>query len=298
VRTTVTVKDAVWFQYDSTAFNGNTAQNFEPGFDAYDAWMADDFSIDGVDTVRIDSIAIRGSYSSGGGPADSLSLIITSDSSYYPAFSQIVASAMVLPANLGDNAGTFMAHLPTPILLPAAERYWLIGQTCMNYTPTGQWYWTNYTGVLNYATTSAYFINPGDGFGTGATSWTTAAAIWPGVYNFSFVLYGGQYLGVAGNPVTSQIRPDFKLAQVSPNPMRDNARFSFSLAKAGYAKLDVYSLTGQKVASLVDGYRASGRHEVSWNGRDQSGRQTASGMYFYRLTADGKALTRKFVVVK
>jgi hypothetical protein len=299
VRTTVTVKDAVWFQYDSTASVGHPAQNFEPGYDLYDCWIADDFSIDGVDTVRIDSIAIRGSYSGGGGPADSLSLIITSDSSWYPAFSQTVASAMVLPANFSDTAGTFMARLNPPFKLPAAERYWLIGQTSMNFSPSGQWFWTNYAGVLNYATTTAYFFNPGDGFSAGATNWTPISAIWSGTYNYSFVLYGGQYItGVAGNPVTTGSQQDLRLAQVTPNPVRGDVRFSFSLAKAGYAKLDVYSLTGQKVATIAESYRASGPHSVSWNGLDKSGRKVSAGLYFYRLTTDSRSLTRKFVVVR
>ena len=299
VRTTVTVKDAVWFQYDSTASVGHPAQNFESGYDMYDCWIADDFSIDGVDTVRIDSIAIRGAYSGGGGPADSLSLTITSDSSWYPAFSQTVAAAMVLPANFSDNAGTFMARLNPPFKLPAAERYWLVGQTGMNYSPSGQWFWTNYAGVLNYATTTAYFLNPGDGFSAGATNWTPVSAIWSGTSNYSFVLYGGQYItGVAGNPVTTGFQPDLRLAQVTPNPVRGDVRFSFSLAKAGYAKLDVYSLTGQKVATIADSYRASGPHSVSWNGLDKSGRKVSAGLYFYRLTTDSRSLTRKFVVVR
>lgn len=298
-RITVTVKDALWYQFDSAATYGGSSQNFEPAMDAYDAWLADDFWLEGVDSVRIDSITVKGSYSSTAHVPDSLSLIVTSDSSWSPAFSQTVASAMVSGAALGDTNGTFTARLSAPFVLPADGRYWLSAQLCMNFTPGGQWYWTDVIGSLNSSTATAVWMNPGNGFGTGYTHWIPSTTVWAGVSNFSFILHGGvQAAGVAGGQAAAGPRPDFSLAQVSPNPVRGGARFSFSLARPGDARLDVYSLLGQKVASVAEGRRAAGRHSVSWNGLDRSGRPVAAGLYFYRLTADGRSLTRKFVVVR
>ncbi|MCU0607248.1 MAG: T9SS type A sorting domain-containing protein [Candidatus Edwardsbacteria bacterium] len=299
VRTTVEVKDAVWYQYDPAGATSIVSQNCEPANDAFDCWIADDFTVEGVDTVRIDSVAVRGFFMNGAPVPDSLSIIITADSSWYPAFSQTVASAMVPPAGFSVADGDFIARLTTPILLPAAERYWLSCQLHMNYATYGFWYWTSVDGSLNYATQSAYLVNPGDGFGMGWTSWVPIGTVSSGVTDLCFALYGGEHAtGVAGNPVAAQPRPDFILAQVSPNPVRGGARFSFSLAKPGDARLDVYSLLGQKVASVAEGHRDAGRHSVSWNGRDPAGRPVAAGLYFYRLTADGRSLTRKFVVVR
>ncbi|MRR09171.1 T9SS type A sorting domain-containing protein [bacterium] len=297
-RITITVKDALWYQFDSTASQGGAAQNFETANDAYDCWIADDFSVDGVDSVRIDSVTVRGSYSTVPAP-DSLSLVFTSDSTWSPAFSQTVAAAMVMGSDLADTNGTFTARLASPVVLPAAERYWLACQLHMSYTAGGQWYWTSTVGSLNASTATAVWMNPGDGFGTGYTHWTPTTTVWPGISNFSFILHGGAVAsGVAGGPAPAGPRPDFSLAQVSPNPVRGGARFFFSLARGGDAKLDVYSLLGQKVASVASGRRDAGRHSVAWDGRGRDGRPVAAGLYFYRLTADGRSLTRKFVVVR
>ena len=43
---------------------------------------------------------------------------------------------------------------------------------------------------------------------------------------------------------------------------------------------------------------ASGRHEVVWNGRDDNGRQVASGTYFYRLEAGGYRETKRMTLIK
>jgi hypothetical protein len=57
--------------------------------------------------------------------------------------------------------------------------------------------------------------------------------------------------------------------------------------------LTVWNVLGQKVATLVDGHQEAGIHNVSFNGSELS-----SGVYFYRLEADGFKTTRKMVLMK
>jgi hypothetical protein len=52
------------------------------------------------------------------------------------------------------------------------------------------------------------------------------------------------------------------------------------------------------VAVLVEESQDAGHHEVSWNGVDSFGNQAASGVYFYRLTADSFVETKKMMLVK
>jgi flagellar hook assembly protein FlgD len=59
--------------------------------------------------------------------------------------------------------------------------------------------------------------------------------------------------------------------------------------------LRVYDVSGRLVRTLVDGRVEAGRHEVAWDGRDQGGRRTASGVYFYRLQGADREMTRKAV---
>jgi hypothetical protein len=50
---------------------------------------------------------------------------------------------------------------------------------------------------------------------------------------------------------------------------------------------------GQKVATLVDGMKQAGAHTVRWNAAGQ-----ASGMYYYRLEANGQVITKKMTLIK
>ncbi|MBI4726630.1 hypothetical protein HY768_05325 [candidate division TA06 bacterium] len=49
---------------------------------------------------------------------------------------------------------------------------------------------------------------------------------------------------------------------------------------------------------LDDGYRAAGEHNTTWDGRDETGKRVAGGLYFYRLNAAGISNVRKLVLLK
>ena len=63
-------------------------------------------------------------------------------------------------------------------------------------------------------------------------------------------------------------------------------------------RLQIYNLTGQKVARLLDERREAGAHAVQWSGEDDAGRSLASGVYFYRLEADELQFARKLVLMR
>jgi flagellar hook assembly protein FlgD len=52
------------------------------------------------------------------------------------------------------------------------------------------------------------------------------------------------------------------------------------------------------VQTIVNRPQMAGRYTVSWNGRDESGRQAAAGVYFYRLTANGNSAARTMNLIK
>jgi hypothetical protein len=96
---------------------------------------------------------------------------------------------------------------------------------------------------------------------------------------------------VAAEPVATP--EEFALEQNYPNPFNPSTTIAYTVAKAGRVRLVVYDLLGRAVATLVDEFRAPGQYEV---GCDASG--WTSGVYFYRLQAEGFAQTRTFAVVK
>ena len=84
--------------------------------------------------------------------------------------------------------------------------------------------------------------------------------------------------------------PAFSLGPAYPNPFVASARFDFSLAEAGPARMEVFDLSGRRVATIVSGILTAGRHMARWDGRDERGRVIRAGLYLVRLTAGGTTL--------
>jgi hypothetical protein len=85
----------------------------------------------------------------------------------------------------------------------------------------------------------------------------------------------------------------FDLAQNYPNPFNPVTKIIFDIPQHTKATLDVFNVLGQKVATLVDGELAPDRYEVEWDGA-----QAATGIYFYRLTAEKFVMTKKMMLIK
>jgi len=83
-----------------------------------------------------------------------------------------------------------------------------------------------------------------------------------------------------------------------PNPFNPMTTISFALPKTTHVQLQVYDLSGKLMVTLTDETMAAGQHQAVWTGRDDTGRQVASGMYFYRLIADGQARSGKMLLLK
>ena len=90
----------------------------------------------------------------------------------------------------------------------------------------------------------------------------------------------------------------FSLSQNYPNPFNSSTTIQFSLQQQEDVGLDIYNLAGQKVTTLAQGQREVGTYALRWDGRDDEGRDLASGVYLYRLLAGGKAETRRPALVR
>jgi hypothetical protein len=102
----------------------------------------------------------------------------------------------------------------------------------------------------------------------------------------------------AQGPVTSvsgsmEIPLAFSLEQNYPNPFNPATTILFTLPRASSTSLIVYNLLGQEVARPVDEWREAGSHTVRLEAAGWS-----SGVYFYRLKADGLGAVRSMVIVR
>ena len=71
-----------------------------------------------------------------------------------------------------------------------------------------------------------------------------------------------------------------------PNPFNPRTVITFALPEPAFVKLEVYNILGQRVGIPVEGLRQAGIHFVNWDGKNASGMEMASGVYFYRLVVD------------
>ena len=91
----------------------------------------------------------------------------------------------------------------------------------------------------------------------------------------------------------------FELEQNYPNPFNSSTVVRFALPVRAPVELAVYNLMGQKVTELVSGLREAGSHTLKWDGRDDDGRELASGVYVYRLRTGGQLVqTRRMALVR
>ena len=91
---------------------------------------------------------------------------------------------------------------------------------------------------------------------------------------------------------------ELQLQQNAPNPFNSQTVISYFLPKSGPTRLEVFSVTGQRVAILRQGHQQAGYHRLHWNARDSTGRPLASGMYLYRLVTEEGILTRKLTLLR
>jgi parallel beta-helix repeat protein len=98
--------------------------------------------------------------------------------------------------------------------------------------------------------------------------------------------------------------PVFQLFQNYPNPFNSSTVIWYYLPDVGYqpaeVEITVYNLLGKVVRTLVKTRQYPGQHKVLWDGKDDSGKEVASGIYFYRMKVSGLQLVkpRKMVLLR
>ncbi len=102
----------------------------------------------------------------------------------------------------------------------------------------------------------------------------------------------GYWTAAKDQPAT--LPSSFVLHQNYPNPFNPSTKIQFDLLRAGDVSLKVYDITGREAAVLANGAAMNaGVHVIEFDGAS-----LPSGVYFYRLEAQGQQMTRKMVLLK
>ena len=89
----------------------------------------------------------------------------------------------------------------------------------------------------------------------------------------------------------------FALGQNYPNPFNPSTIIPYQLPEAGWVRLEVFNLLGQRVATLVDQQQPAGFHTVTWDATSAAGQSVAAGVYLYRLRAGDQQQSRRMVLI-
>jgi len=115
---------------------------------------------------------------------------------------------------------------------------------------------------------------------------TLGESPWSAVFKFKTRITGI-------SQINSDVPKLFKLYDNYPNPFNPVTKINFDLPKKDFVNLTVYDITGRKITELVNQLFNAGSYEVSWNGNN-----TASGIYFYKLTTNNFSETKRMALIK
>ena len=92
----------------------------------------------------------------------------------------------------------------------------------------------------------------------------------------------------------------FHLAQNVPNPFNPQTTIAFSVDEMAHVNVSIYNSRGEKIRTLMDAAVLDNRRRYSliWDGRDDSGVSVSSGIYFYRLQAGSRCITKRMTLIK
>ncbi len=100
------------------------------------------------------------------------------------------------------------------------------------------------------------------------------------------------------NPALVPVPMVVELLPARPNPFNPSTLIPYRLPAAGVVSLRIYDVAGHLVRKLADGPVAAGEHHAVWDGRRDSGRPVASGLYVVQLIAGGREHTQKIQLLK
>ena len=93
--------------------------------------------------------------------------------------------------------------------------------------------------------------------------------------------------------------PDkFKLSQNYPNPFNAGTLIRYALPKSSHVKISVFNILGQEVKELINQEQPAGYYQLIWEGDNNSGVLTSSGVYFYKMDTIEGVFKKKMIMLK
>ncbi len=129
----------------------------------------------------------------------------------------------------------------------------------------------------------------------------------PGAYDESFNGNYDAFIAIMDKDLSAQyvgIYPSMDrhdenglvLFQNFPNPFSHSTYISFQLPESSHVIIDIYGMFGKKIISLADNTFKAGRHVISWDGKDYSGKEVGKGIFVVNLTAGKEVRSKRMII--
>ncbi|MFQ5584622.1 MAG: FlgD immunoglobulin-like domain containing protein, partial [Calditrichia bacterium] len=90
----------------------------------------------------------------------------------------------------------------------------------------------------------------------------------------------------------------YRLYQNYPNPFNPGTIIGYQLTGSNDVELTIYDILGQPVKNLVKGKQPAGYYEVVWDGKDNAGKEVASGVYLYQIKVGKSIESKKMLLLR
>jgi len=105
--------------------------------------------------------------------------------------------------------------------------------------------------------------------------------------------------GLSPRIATSGLLPEqFALYQNYPNPFNPTTAIAFDLPQDSHVRVLIYNLLGQRIRTVANDDYAAGTHILHWDGRDETGSEVCSGVYFYVIETDSERAAKKMLMLR
>jgi uncharacterized delta-60 repeat protein len=168
----------------------------------------------------------------------------------------------------------------------------------VKYDSSGNELWVaRYNGPTN-ANDEPLDIAVDDSNNVYVTGWSAQNLSYPYNYDYATIKYVQTPSGVDDETEDRERPSEFVLSQNYPNPFNPSTKIEFTLAKSGFVTLQIYDVLGRKVRTLVSEELSSGYKSVNWDGKNEEGKDVASGVYFYQLKVGDFSEPKKMLLLK
>ena len=114
-------------------------------------------------------------------------------------------------------------------------------------------------------------------------------------HQFEFIVGTGSHIETE---LESILPKEYVLDQNFPNPFNPSTIIPVEIPQDSHVDLTIFNILGEKIYTLHSGILKTGRHIITWNGKNQSGLKMPTGVYLLRLSTQGKIQSRKLILIR